>query len=667
MVSWRCNPGKVLDLMTDNRFKNFPVDARFTSPGADVRFPGNGQDARFNVLGQDNRFQGESYTGASFAVTLTGLSTDSLGTYGQVGSHASIGFTTTPVITPNEVKWSASASTGAAATFGTGANPTDFTAADGFLVYLHVRRNAEWVTRSFTARRAPGAFGTLANQSFADNTGDQTYVFPAATGTGLTWTYTLVSPPSGVTINSGTRTITFDTNALAVQSGTVITVRAVDQYGRNPGDRAFTLAISLGVNPALSLTAQTAGSGGSPDTVTATYSYSGSDTVDLYVVTTSTATPQTQANIIAGAGGAIIQGDSQLAYAGGTIDLDGFTVNAGVTHIQAVAVERTNGGSSGVQVIAVTSIDFTAPVVSSVATNTAGTQITATFDETILGTNTVGNFSMPGHTLSNMTGTGTTRTFDVSPAVANGDTDTLGYTPGNLTNVRGKALAAFSGQAITNNVPSAGYPSVTGITQGATGFSTTIDVTAPPSNASDDVILVVSVQNGRTISTVPSNFTLVGQTSSDSDPGRCYVYKWDKTGTRPNNNTQTVTISSSGAILVSMYTIAGASSIGASSLYGYSAGTSHQSPSFSASANSIIFHVWAVIESAALTTTFSGATPDTTALSPPDSEGRYFPPHTLDTYHRVWVIQQPSAGTINRITHATSFNSLSCIAFEVVT
>jgi len=53
-----------------------------------------------------------------------------------------------------------------------------------------------------------------------------------------------VSPLAGVTINSATRTITFDTDTLAVQSGTTITVRAVDQYGRNPGDRTFDLAIT---------------------------------------------------------------------------------------------------------------------------------------------------------------------------------------------------------------------------------------------------------------------------------------------------------------------------------------------------------------------------------------------------------------------------------------
>jgi hypothetical protein len=181
---------------------------------------------------------------SGFSVALVGLSTDSIGLYGQIGNQAAIGFTTTPVITPDEIKWSASVSTGAAATFGTGANPTDFSAADGSFVYLHVRSGANWVTRSFIARRAPGAFAALVNQTFTDNTGNQIYTFAAATGAGLTWAYTLVTPPVGVTINSGTRVVTFDTNAMAVQSGTVITVRAADQYGRTI-DRTFTLTINL--------------------------------------------------------------------------------------------------------------------------------------------------------------------------------------------------------------------------------------------------------------------------------------------------------------------------------------------------------------------------------------------------------------------------------------
>ena len=56
--------------MTDNRFKNFPVDARFPSPGIDVRFATPGVDARFRD-GVDTRFEGDVYGGFDPIAALT--------------------------------------------------------------------------------------------------------------------------------------------------------------------------------------------------------------------------------------------------------------------------------------------------------------------------------------------------------------------------------------------------------------------------------------------------------------------------------------------------------------------------------------------------------------------------------------------------------------------
>jgi hypothetical protein len=178
-----------------------------------------------------------------FTVSFTGLSTDSLGSYGQIGNHAAISYTITPDLGTETVKWSNSANPADAATFGTGASPTTFTSVDGFSVFLHVTDNAETRTFSFPARYAPGAFGALSNQSFAEDTGNRTYVFSAATGANLTWTYSLVSPPSGVTIDSATRTVTFNTDTMAQQTGTPFTVRATDQYGRQI-DQTATISIT---------------------------------------------------------------------------------------------------------------------------------------------------------------------------------------------------------------------------------------------------------------------------------------------------------------------------------------------------------------------------------------------------------------------------------------
>jgi hypothetical protein len=177
-----------------------------------------------------------------FAIAFTGLSTDSMGAYGQVGNHAAISYTITPDNGTETVKWSNSSNPASAATFGTGANPTTFASVDGFNVFLHVTDGGDTISRAFPARYAPGAFGALTGQTFNDDSGNQTYVFAAATGANLTWTYSLIDPPSGVSIVSATRTITFATDPLVIQTGTPVTVRAADQYGREI-DRTFTFSI----------------------------------------------------------------------------------------------------------------------------------------------------------------------------------------------------------------------------------------------------------------------------------------------------------------------------------------------------------------------------------------------------------------------------------------
>jgi hypothetical protein len=177
---------------------------------------------------------------APFSVAFTGLSDDSLGAYGQIGNHESIGFTVAPPEAVVTWKWSASSNPANAATFGAEASPTDFSAFGR--VYLHVTDGTFTRTRSFPVRFAPGAFGPLAGQTVTQGTGTQSYTFPAATGAGLTWTYSLVNPPAGVTLSG--RTVTFDRAVVAVQQG-AFTVRAADQYGR-----AIDVLLGLLVNPA---------------------------------------------------------------------------------------------------------------------------------------------------------------------------------------------------------------------------------------------------------------------------------------------------------------------------------------------------------------------------------------------------------------------------------
>lgn len=95
---------------------------------------------------------------------------------------------------------------------------------------------------------APVVNGSLTNQSFTDDTGNQTYDTSGGfTGNGLS--YSLVSPPTGVTISSITGIVTHDTDALAIQTGTTITVRATNNGGSV--DQTYDLAITAAASGGL--------------------------------------------------------------------------------------------------------------------------------------------------------------------------------------------------------------------------------------------------------------------------------------------------------------------------------------------------------------------------------------------------------------------------------
>jgi heptaprenylglyceryl phosphate synthase len=407
----------VLELMTDNRFKNFPVDARFPTPGTDVRHQTPGVDGRFQG-GVDTRFQGNDYGQiASFSVTLTGLSTDSIGLYGRVGGHASIGFTTTPVITPDEVKWSASASTGAAATFGTGANPTDFTAADGFLVYLHVRRNTEWVTRSFTARRLPATGGADLDLSFPEDIAiTSTNLIANWTANGNTLTFFSVSPPlpAGLSINSAGAMTGTPTTPTADATYT-LTMR--DAYLRSVSD-TFTLQITanIAVNPVISSSAF-ADDGNAPDTMTTGGTYAGADIIDgtlQFRQGTTLRATFTQLGLTVTGGNfafdVLIQ-NSNLVYEPGSTAAD----MPNVDNIRVTVFERTNGGTATVDVTGVSGIDMTAPTFNAAGSTPADGATGVALTGNLVAVFTENVFAGTGlFTLRNVTGGADVETFNVA-------------------------------------------------------------------------------------------------------------------------------------------------------------------------------------------------------------------------------------------------------------
>ncbi len=80
--------------------------------------------------------------GGGASVVMTGLTSGEA----RPGTHATIGYTIDPDNGTDTAKWSNSSNASDPATYGTGANPTNFTAGDGGTLYLHVTDGGETVT-----------------------------------------------------------------------------------------------------------------------------------------------------------------------------------------------------------------------------------------------------------------------------------------------------------------------------------------------------------------------------------------------------------------------------------------------------------------------------------------------------------------------------------------
>jgi hypothetical protein len=369
------------------------------------------------------------------------------------------------------------------------------------------------------------------------------------------------------------------------------------------------------------------------------------------------------------------QGTVSLTTSGGPINL---TITGTFAGSVKLALLPTGGGDGDVVVSSAFTLDTTAPTVSlSPADGATGvvttSNIVMTFSEAMKTQGTV-DLRVVGGALIESFDLATEGTWSSGDTVWTGN-PASDFTAGaslcvrwsGLEDTKGNALADNTGDTLWNFGVANSYPSVAATSAGYTGFATSLNITAPATSATDTILLVVSRVSALTSETVPSNFTSVGALAS-AGIGWLSVYKWDGTGTRPNNNTQTITVAGgSGAIQATMFAISGASSVGAGQVLAPGGRTSHQSPSFSATAGSLIFHIWSLRQDTGYTTTFTGSTPDETTISPPDSEGTYMAGTTSQTaYHRCWIIQQPSGGTINRMTLATTFNTVGGVFFEVL-
>ena len=200
---------------------------------------------------------------------------------------------------------------------------------------------------------APVAAGSLVNQSFTDDTGVQTY---DASGdfTGSALVFSLVSPPSGVTINSGTGVVSFDTDALTLQTGTSITVRATNSGGF--ADSAFLLDIVTGQQITLSGV-----SFNGTDTISMTVNRAGT----IYWMITDNAT-ETAAAVIAGTG-AIDSGSFAVTSGSNNATISYPNTPAGNHYLHIVADAATSPAPSAVDSTQYTfpSGDTTAPILTS--------------------------------------------------------------------------------------------------------------------------------------------------------------------------------------------------------------------------------------------------------------------------------------------------------------
>lgn len=501
--------------------------------------------------------RGQAGTPAPFSVTFTGLSTDSIGTYGQIGNHASIGYTKDPVTGTETVKWSNSSNPADAATYGTGAAPTDFTASDGSPVYLHVTDGGDTVTRSFTVRKAPATGGADLDLAFPEDSAiSATDLLANWTANGNTLTFVSVSPalPTGLSIDSaGEMTGTPTT----VTADDTYTLTMEDEYGRETSD-TFTLEVTAVVNPDFTnLTFADPGTG-TPDTLTATYTYAGADTLVAYVATRNGGTALTAAQLAAGTG-TFLERVVVDPFSASTFDLTGFTsTSEAATRIDMAIAEKNNGGISTAREVTVSGLDFTTPTRSSIATDAVdGTTVIVTYNENIYGTEDTTDWTISGHTVSNVAISGTTVTLTITPAIANGDSDTLSYSGGDLSDGDGNAVATFTTQAITNNVPASG-PNFQAI--GTNVYPVTTAV-AWPAHATNDIGVLLVVSDGdQSDAATPSGWTALSIDNTGAVAGWPRMNAFYKVAASGAESSVTITGPTSKATAV-IITVRGASTV----------------------------------------------------------------------------------------------------------
>jgi hypothetical protein len=214
------------------------------------------------------------------------------------------------------------------------------------------------------------------------------------------------------------------------------------------------------VNPDFTSLSYASPGGGEPNELTLSYTYGGADTLVAYGVTSTEATPPgidgpaIRENIIAGTGTGALEGFSVDPFAGSTLEIIAGQLTAAsesATHVHIFISEKNNGGFSETRTAALSNLDFTVPTLTW-ATNILGTQVIGTAAESLFGTQNTANWTVPGHTVTAVSISGSAVTLTVTPAIETGDVDTVSYSGGDLRDVRGNPVANITAASITNSV-----------------------------------------------------------------------------------------------------------------------------------------------------------------------------------------------------------------------
>jgi hypothetical protein len=242
-------------------------------------------------------------------------------------------------------------------------------------------------------------------------------------------------------------------------------MRRLEGLGRGLRGLGSSNGPTVSANPDFTDLAFTAGGSGVEDSLAATYTYAGNYPLVFRGVTSTVFTPPgadgaaIRANIIAGTGTGNLEDFAIDPFSGGTLNVTAGQLTSSsnsATYIHGFIEEKTNTGFSEVRTVAVSGLDFTAPTFSSAEATNANT-VVITFSENVFGTVATSQFAFNINgspaTITNAVRSGATVTLTVSNTMAAGNTlNALSYTPGVLEDAKGSAVAAFSGQSITNSL-----------------------------------------------------------------------------------------------------------------------------------------------------------------------------------------------------------------------